>query len=431
MKRYRSILSVLLVTSAPAIAQVVWSSSPAPSNLTQGSLVEISGRLLSAGADTWTWTSAGWTLLSIPTSAGTISELVWNGSRAVGFGARFDPVSQRTELAASEFDPTFAKWTLWPDQDLPVGQILHAFHDPIRNVHVVVETDGSSPLRTWTFHGTWTQASGPAPSARRSLAIAFDEARQRAVLYGGLDPTGTGMLSDTWEWDGTAWQQRAPALSPGPRAPVDLVFHAARKRVVMIGGSSPTHPDTDVYEWDGTDWRLTPTIGPAPTPGHFSDLEYVKDGDRIVLASFDPVTHTNTTWTLASQFPATRPAFDFGCGLTVYSAIWDRPWIGDAWPLRTGGVTRSVVMAIGASRTQWGSIPLPMSLPNSLFCELRVSPDVLMPVPRLIGMEFSTTIPIPPAPALVGATVFGQFLGLGDFGAVTASEGMSITIGRR
>lgn len=62
--------------------------------------------------------------------------------------------------------------------------------------------------QTWIWNGTtWTQKSGPGPSAREVFGLSFDRDRSRVVLFGGDDASGT-RLADTWEFDGTSWSHR-------------------------------------------------------------------------------------------------------------------------------------------------------------------------------------------------------------------------------
>src|SRR4029453_2280745 len=49
-------------------------------------------------------------------------------------------------------------------------------------------------------HFLWTQKQDIGPVGRRDVAMAFDTARGRAVLFGGQ--TGSKIIDDTWEWDG-------------------------------------------------------------------------------------------------------------------------------------------------------------------------------------------------------------------------------------
>ena len=85
--------------------------------------------------------------------------------------------------------------------------------------------------------------------------MAYDAARARVVLFGGVDPAGTA-LADTWEWDGSDWTKRTPAASPPARMSHALAFDLIRAKVVLFGGT--VYPATffaDTWEWDGTTWR--------------------------------------------------------------------------------------------------------------------------------------------------------------------------------
>lgn len=93
----------------------------------------------------------------------------------------------------------------------------------------------------WDWSGsTWTQHTvSVAPGPRSFAAMAYDTARQRVLLFGGW--TGNLYPLDTWEWDGTGWLQRSPAASPdasGGYAPLfAMAYDEARQRMVMFGGS--------------------------------------------------------------------------------------------------------------------------------------------------------------------------------------------------
>src|SRR5688572_20632777 len=69
---------------------------------------------------------------------------------------------------------------------------------------------------TWLWDGTgWTLTRTPGPSPRMDVAMVYDQARDRIVLFGGQGPNGH-MLADTWEWDGRAWAKGDDGL-PGVR----------------------------------------------------------------------------------------------------------------------------------------------------------------------------------------------------------------------
>src|SRR5262245_47751136 len=83
---------------------------------------------------------------------------------------------------------------------------------------------------------TWASPSN-APPGRYDHAMAFDEGRGRAVLFGGRDVAGN-RFGDTWEWDGLAWSQRAPANSPAARTGCGMAYDPVRGVTVLFGGNT-------------------------------------------------------------------------------------------------------------------------------------------------------------------------------------------------
>ena len=71
---------------------------------------------------------------------------------------------------------------------------------------------------TWMYaQGAWQQLPATGPSGRTEAQLVYDAQRQVWVLYGGwtsLFSVGSGN-DQTWEFDGTAWSQVAPASTPG------------------------------------------------------------------------------------------------------------------------------------------------------------------------------------------------------------------------
>ena len=71
--------------------------------------------------------------------------------------------------------------------------------------------------------------------SRHSHAMAYDSARGRTVLFGGIgsgDPTST-----TWEWDGNRWESKESKPGPRPRRDHAMAYDPLRKRTVLFGGS--------------------------------------------------------------------------------------------------------------------------------------------------------------------------------------------------
>src|SRR5207249_2202662 len=90
--------------------------------------------------------------------------------------------------------------------------------------------------------------------------MAYDSARGRVVLFGGLGLGGC-RRGDTWEWDGTAWIEKAPATSPSARSGHAMACDSFRGRVVVFGGYDGSYRG-DTWEYSGAVGQC----GPDGTP---------------------------------------------------------------------------------------------------------------------------------------------------------------------
>ena len=133
---------------------------------------------------------------------------------------------------------------------------------------------------TWEWDGSaWHRSPASGPSARNSPALVYDAARRQVVLFGG-DTRATGALGDTWVYDGTQWRE---VQVPGPpaRTTHQMVYDARRHRVVLFGGSSGSQMFGDTWEWDGEHWMRAAADGPAARTLH--GLSYDAARGRVVL----------------------------------------------------------------------------------------------------------------------------------------------------
>src|SRR2546423_15199403 len=83
-----------------------------------------------------------------------------------------------------------------------------------------------------TAHASsWILLSPPTfPTARSYVAMTYDTASQKTVLFGGYN--GTGYLNDTWTFDGTAWTKVKTPTAPPARANPQMAYDIPTKRVV-------------------------------------------------------------------------------------------------------------------------------------------------------------------------------------------------------
>ena len=119
--------------------------------------------------------------------------------------------------------------------------------------------------QTWVWDGSDWRQMHPAvsPPARYGHAMAYDAIRQKVVLFGGWGDSAEG--GDTWLWDGTNWTQAVTPVTPGPRTGHSMAFDAQRGEVVLFGGMGAGWPPSfysDTWTWDGTAWQQKDVVAP-------------------------------------------------------------------------------------------------------------------------------------------------------------------------
>lgn len=189
-----------------------------------------------------------------------------------------------------------------------------------------------------TAEGAWRphHGGGPEPGPRHHHAAAFDSARGRLVLYGGIDATDS-WVRDVWEWDRTRWHRIQTPTGPGERAHHALSYDSTRGRVVLRGGThaSKERP-TDTWEWDGKAWHQAATDGPDPGGGY----RMAYDAERAVTVLFGGNTclWDGARWTRAEASPSPAPrtvhalAYDPARKRVVlYGGTVDQKDVGDTW----------------------------------------------------------------------------------------------------
>lgn len=158
--------------------------------------------------------------------------------------------------------------------------------------------------------GAWVNAS-PAtnPVVRSNASMAYDADTHRVVMFGGDGDNNNGTyLSDTWEWNGRTWVERASPNTPVERAGAAMAYDSKRRRIVMFGGihgggaNGGNLSIGDTWEWDGGGWTQ---IMPANHPSSRSGAALGFDPKRGVMVLFaggflnfnSTVTPNNETWT--------------------------------------------------------------------------------------------------------------------------------------
>src|SRR5262249_27999285 len=135
------------------------------------------------------------------------------------------------------------------------------------------------------------------PAKRYRHGLAYDTARSKTVLFGGYTPTGATSLGDTWEWDGSRWTLRSPALSPSPRLGHALAYDIAPGSVVIFSCAAAAGGLADTWEWDGTTWTdVTPALSPSSRTGYGFAYDSAR-GKSVLFGGIDTAsTLLNDTW---------------------------------------------------------------------------------------------------------------------------------------
>lgn len=107
---------------------------------------------------------------------------------------------------------------------------------------------------TWAWDGmTWEQLQ---PETRAegsdSPVMAFDKQRRRVVMFGRV----SAHEARTWEWDGADWSERTSAVSPQPAIGTALAYDTRRHQMILFGGVIPTGILGDTWEYQGVDTFL-------------------------------------------------------------------------------------------------------------------------------------------------------------------------------
>jgi hypothetical protein len=221
-----------------------------------------------------------------------------------------------------------------PSTGLPPARTAAAMaYDTARTTAVMfggVADDGVRPLDdTWVWNGaSWRAAeSTNAPPPRSEHAMAFDSARGRTVLFGGIGTSDS--LRDTWEWDGARWLETTSTTRPPARRGHVLVYDTARSRTLLIGGMGDgAFPQlSDQWAWDGTRWT---DVTPDRIPPWRMDFAAAFDSERGKLVMFGGHTASalladvwewdGIAWTDQTSTSGSSPAARFGHALAYDTA---------------------------------------------------------------------------------------------------------------
>jgi hypothetical protein len=251
--------------------------------------------------DTWVWNGSGWQERVVDTKPG-----VREGARM-----HYDSVTEEAVMTggkgkggqcdgrAGKYCTAFWAWngSTWTEtgqsfdasnEEVPDPRLHHvvAYDEADAELLVAAGGAGSALSDAWTLTGEgWSSSELPGSSVRFGAAMAWSEAEDHAVLFGGemqitADETcppealeqnvcepgtdgckDTCYFGDSWVWDGTSWAA-GPSEGPFFRTRASLVAVPDRDALLLFGGQAPADCGdgslwcNDLWEWSASQWRL-------------------------------------------------------------------------------------------------------------------------------------------------------------------------------
>jgi hypothetical protein len=214
--------------------------------------IVMSSRVSLFGAtQTWLWDGSTWTQVFPATSPlGDVYAMAYDRARG------------KTVLFGGGFAQTWlwdgSTWTqVFPATSPPARFDFAMAYDAIHQTVVLFGGCCNGPdvswADTWLWDGsTWTKSAASGPPGRQGAGIAYDSVLQEIILFGGSALLNGDLLGDTWAWNGSMWTQLLYSTNPAPRVDSAMAYDEAHQQVILFGGqvgnvSTPIVNDTWVW----------------------------------------------------------------------------------------------------------------------------------------------------------------------------------------
>ena len=203
-------------------------------------------------AETWEWSGAWRQVTATGPGARDHTQMAFDAGRgrAVLFGGSGD---NPNEMVTDTWEYDGAVWTRVAG-DGPPGRVHHAMHYDAGTGRVTL-AGGTSPATgtlgdVWTWNGSRWSAAGSIGAPRSHATMTFHRGLDALILAGGLPSAGFNLMAGrnaTWTSAGGG--------GPGARYLTGLAYDERRNVLVLFGGDSPSGLLADTWEFDGGTWR--------------------------------------------------------------------------------------------------------------------------------------------------------------------------------
>ncbi len=166
---------------------------------------------------------------------------------------------------------------------------------------------------SFAAHPSWSALApgGTKPSARFGASMIYETEGDRIILCGGATPA---KLNDVWSLNlagSSAWSRLFPSGSaPVARYAHTAVYDAARRRMIVFGGSSDGGYRNDVYVLNlngAVSWALLATQGVAPSARSEHGAVFDAASDRMLIFGGYNGAPLQDSWAL--DFATTPPTW--------------------------------------------------------------------------------------------------------------------------
>jgi hypothetical protein len=244
--------------------------------------------------DTWEWDGSTWTEITpddpeldgnpppLASAAMTFDEI---RDRMVLFGGMIEGADNDLSNQTWEWDghSWWLRTPLDPENDgNPKARSRHTMLFSPFSSKVLSYGGDKGGGQMWEWDGSsWDlYQNGDTPGIRMSHSMAYDTARQRIVVYGGVNIYG-GDFANTWEFDGSKWAEIPPVDILGDGNPTNqdgttMIYSPVHQRVLMWDGRPGTWVvDNLIWAWDGQEWEVFQPSGHGSGPPAMIGMSFI------------------------------------------------------------------------------------------------------------------------------------------------------------
>jgi len=252
--------------------------------------IDRNGKILS---DTWKWNGLIWEEFFLGTSPFPCTNFVLVYDEERKRVVRFGGFSEKEGLSNATWVCDGVTWEKLLPIDAPSPRCMAAgvFNSKTRSVYLFGGSMGTRYSdEMWAWDGeNWAQISDLIPQGRAQHAMAYDEDRDKIVLYGGLgrDPGSRKieLFTDTWEFDGKTWDLKKTKKSPPAVFAHSMVYHRDAGLIIQFSGfNEKSEAQNSTWGWDGKQWKEIPfKENDLPAPRVYPAVAYDKVRERTVV----------------------------------------------------------------------------------------------------------------------------------------------------